>query len=100
MEQIFRNHKGLTQIIVDSLQGCTTLSQDVDFIHWLWFDFHSEGGDGMLIDAFCHIVIQTINQLPYSAIQFLNALSVLWLERREKDLISSMKRDVKTNPEF
>lgn len=100
MEQIFRNSKGLTQIIVDSLQSCATLSQDVDFIHRLWFDFHSEGGDGMLIDAFCHIVIQTISQLLYRAIQFLDALFVLWLERRDKGLISSMNRDVKTSPEF
>lgn len=38
----------------------------------------------MLIDTFCHTVIQTLNQLLYISIHILCALSVLWLDGREK----------------
>ncbi len=89
----------LTQIIVCRLQGSTTLPQDVHLKHRLRFGFHSEGGDGMVIDAFCHAVIQTLNQLLYISIELVHALSVLWLEGKRDRSHQKQEHEVKTNPE-
>lgn len=79
----------LTQVVVGRLQGCTALPQDVHLKHRLWLDVHSEGGDGMLIDAFCHSVIQKLDQLLYISTELLQTSSNLWLQRRETGLIRS-----------
>lgn len=82
-------YASLTQVVVGCLQGCAALPQDVHLKHRLWLDVHSEGGDGMLIDAFCHPVVQTLNQLLYIFVELLQTSSILWLQRRETGLIRS-----------
>lgn len=92
-------YESLTQFVVGRLQGCTALPQDVHLKHRLWLDVHSEGGDGMLIDALCHSVIQTLNQLLYFLVELLQTSSILWLQRKETGLIRgrSTKRELILN---
>lgn len=71
--------------MIGSLQSCTAFSQNVHLKHRLWFHLHSEGGDGTLIDAFSHVVIQAFNQLLNISAEVLQALSVLRLQGREMD---------------
>lgn len=51
-------------MVIGCLQGFAALPQDVHLKHRLRFGLHRKGADGMLIDALCHTVVQTINQLP------------------------------------
>lgn len=78
----------LTQIMVGSLQSCAAFSQNVHLKHRLGFHLHGEGGDGTLIEAFGHVVIQTFSQLPNVSTQVLQALSVLRLQERDSELTS------------
>lgn len=80
--QLRKSHR-LTQVMIGSLQSRTAFSQNVHLKHRLWFHLHSEGGDGALIDAFSHVVIQAFNQLLNITAEVLQALSVLRLQGRE-----------------
>lgn len=71
--------------MIGSLQSRTAFSQNVHLNHRLWLHLHSEGGDGTLIDAFSHVVIQAFNQLLNISAEVLQALSVLRLQGREMD---------------
>lgn len=71
-----RKSNRLTQIVVDSLQSCAAFSQNIHLKHRLGFHLHGEGGDGMVIDAFSHVVIQTFSQLLNITAEILQALFI------------------------
>lgn len=83
--------------MIGSLQSRTAFSQNVHLKHRLWLHLHSEGGDGTLIDAFSHVVIQAFNQLPNITAEVLQALSVFRLQGREMDNHIRKEQKVGTN---
>lgn len=74
----------LTQIVVGSLQSCAAFSQNIHLKHRLGFHLHGEGGDGTLIDAFGHVVIQTFSQLLNITTEILQALFILGLPETDR----------------
>lgn len=77
------SQKTLTQLMVCRLQGSATFPQDVHLKNRLRPGFYSEGGDGMLVDALRHAVMETLNQLLYISTELAHALSILGLKRRQ-----------------
>lgn len=69
--------------MVGSLQSRAAFSQNVHLKRGLGFHLHGKGGDGTLIEAFGHIVIQTFSQLLNITTEVLQALSILGLQERD-----------------
>lgn len=70
--------------MVGSLQSCAAFRQNIHLKHRLGFHLHSEGGDGTLIDAFGHVVIQTFSQLLNIKTEILRALFILGLPETDR----------------
>lgn len=68
-----------TQVIIGRLQGRTSPPQDVHLEDRLRLDIHREGGDGPLVDALGHAVVQTLDQPLHLAVELRQALAILWL---------------------
>lgn len=83
-----RERERRTQVIVGRLQSRTTPPQDVHLEDWLRLDIHREGGDGPLVDALGHAVVQTLDQLLHLFVELRQALAILWLPGgRKVDLV-------------
>lgn len=79
MSQRERQRERRTQVIIGLLQGRTSPPQDVHLEDRLRLDIHREGGDGPLVDALGHAVVQTLDQPLHLAVELRQALAILWL---------------------
>lgn len=76
-----RERERRTQVIVGRLQGRTPPPHDVHLEDRLRLDIHREGGDGPLVDALGHAVVQALDQPLHLAVELRQALAILWLIR-------------------